>query len=139
VIEPKLVSTIAPCGLVCGVCVHATPEREGCAGCREGGGDKRCYQRTCCQDRSLQGCWECDEFPCEHGYFVDPAWRGICIGSVHAIRDLGLVGFVERLVSRVGTCMEIADHRHRDPQDVRAWLGDEPGSTPIRDDVTGSS
>jgi len=120
--ERDLNRTIAYCGLVCGICVHATAEREACPGCRHGGGDKRCYQRTCCQDNGLQGCWECDEFPCEHGYFADPAWRGICIGSIEAIRDLGPHSFIARLVSKVGTCMEIGDHRHRDPAEVRAWL-----------------
>ena len=126
--ELELARTIAYCGLVCGVCVHATPEREGCPGCRRGGGDRRCYQRTCCQDNGLQGCWECDEFPCEHGYFADAAWRGICVGSTEAIRDLGPHGFVARLVAKVGTRMEIGDHRHREPEEVRAWLADE-GST----------
>jgi hypothetical protein len=125
---PELANTIAYCGLVCGVCVHAAREREGCPGCRQGGGDKHCYQRTCCQDYGLQGCWECDEFPCEHGYFGDAAWRGICIGSLECIRDLGPAEFVARLVSKVGTHMEIGDYRHRDPTEIRAWLqaaGDE--------------
>ena len=124
---PELASTIAYCGLVCGICVHAAPEREGCPGCREGGGDKRCYQRTCCQDYGLQGCWECDEFPCERGYFADPAWRGVCIGSVVCIKDHGATGFVTRLVSKVGECMEIGDYRHKDPEEIRALFG---GSAP---------
>jgi hypothetical protein len=119
---PDLTRTIAYCGLVCGICVHAAPEHEGCLGCRGGGGDKQCYQRRCCESNGLLGCWECEEFPCEHGYLADAAWRGICIGSIEAIREFGPDAFVARLVSKVGTRMEMGDYRHRDPQEVRDWL-----------------
>lgn len=118
----ELARTIGYCGLVCGLCAHAATDQENCAGCRHGGGDKDCYQRRCCQDNGLQGCWECDEFPCEHGYFADTAWRGICIGSVETIRSFGRTSFIARLVSRVGTRMEMGDYRHRDPAEVRDWL-----------------
>lgn len=120
--QQGLSGTIAYCGLVCGICAHAAPEREGCPGCRHGGGDKQCFQRSCCQASGLQGCWECDEFPCQHGYFADAAWRGICIGSTEFIRDCGPEAFVERLVSKVGTRMEIGDYRHKNPHEIRAWL-----------------
>ena len=23
-----------------------------------------CYQRTCCIEKGIEGCWECPEFPC---------------------------------------------------------------------------
>jgi hypothetical protein len=56
---------LAYCGLACCVC----SESAACAGCRsEGcGGKEWCKNFKCCRERGLDGCWECDEFPCEGG------------------------------------------------------------------------
>ena len=53
---------IAYCGLVCALC----SENSGCPGCRnEGCKDKDfCKNFRCCKEKGLNGCWECDEFPC---------------------------------------------------------------------------
>ena len=37
----ELVRTVAYCGLICGVCRNATPQKGNCKGCHAGGGDGR--------------------------------------------------------------------------------------------------
>ncbi len=126
--DDELIQTVAYCGLVCGVCVHATPEREECAGCRSGGGSKDCHQRACCTAKNIQGCWECGAFPCGDGFFGDDAWRGLCIGSVQCIKAHGLEGYVDRLVARVGRSVELGDYRHKSPEEVQRLLCGGPDS-----------
>lgn len=62
--KQALIDSIACCGLVCGLC-HLRAE---CDGCKQTAKlcarSSVCYQRRCCLERGLQGCWECAEFPC---------------------------------------------------------------------------
>jgi len=53
---------LAYCGLACCVC----GENETCAGCRNAGCKNKewCKHFNCCKEKGLNGCWECDEFPC---------------------------------------------------------------------------
>jgi len=53
---------IAYCGLACAVCSENTD----CAGCRNEGCNNKewCKNFRCCKEKGLNGCWECDEFPC---------------------------------------------------------------------------
>jgi len=75
------------CGLPCAVCSHV---REGCVGCRNGGGPEKCHRRECCGKNGLAGCWECGEFPCQEGCFADEAWTGLTVGMCQAIREHGV-------------------------------------------------
>ncbi len=120
--------TVAYCGLVCGVCAHAAPHDGGCQGCRHGGGPADCYQRECCVGNGLDGCWQCDEFPCDKGFFADDAWKGLCIASVQCIKDSGIGPYVDRLVSRLGTTVEYGEYRHKSPEQIRAALYGDPAS-----------
>jgi len=118
----EFVETVAYCGLVCGVCRNAV--QKGCKGCRSGGGDEDCYQRKCCIKNGLDGCWQCEKFSCNKGFFADAdkAWRGLCIGSVQCIKDYGIESYVDRLVSRLGKDVEYGDYRFRDPQEIKTML-----------------
>ncbi len=53
---------LAYCGLACCVC----SENKLCAGCRNDGCKNKewCKHFNCCKEKGLNGCWECDEFPC---------------------------------------------------------------------------
>ena len=64
---------IAYCGLACCVCSHNTD----CAGCRNEGCNiwEECKSYHCCQDKGVNGCWECDEFPCDNPMFDTPRVR----------------------------------------------------------------
>lgn len=53
---------IAYCGIACIVC----RQKDTCSGCRDEGchGKGWCKNYNCCREKGLNGCWECDEFPC---------------------------------------------------------------------------
>jgi len=53
---------LAYCGLACCAC----GENETCVGCRNAGCKNKewCKHFNCCKEKGLNGCWECDEFPC---------------------------------------------------------------------------
>ena len=54
---------IACCGLACCVCTHD----DTCTGCQTGGCESHswCKNYNWCREKGLNGCWECDDFPCE--------------------------------------------------------------------------
>lgn len=55
---------IAYCGLACCVC----SENTNCPGCRNDGCKDKgwCKNFNCCKSKGINGCWECDEFPCSN-------------------------------------------------------------------------
>lgn len=61
---------LAYCGLVCAVC----SENENCPGCRkEGCKDKEwCKNFICARQKHINGCWECEDFPCNAENEADP-------------------------------------------------------------------
>lgn len=56
---------IAYCGLACCVC----SENKSCHGCQADGCDIHggCKNYNCCREKGLNGCWECEQFPCNGG------------------------------------------------------------------------
>ena len=123
----ELIRSVAPCALVCGVCPEAAPEKGSCVGCKGGGGDaKECYQRQCCAQKQLSGCWECDAFPCDKGFPEDSdGFRGFFVGIVLAVQELGLERYVQRVATRMGQPVKYGDWRDKNPEDVRRFLCDE--------------
>jgi len=58
-------NTIAYCGLACCVC----SENQKCPGYQAGGCDIHgwCKNYNCCRAKGLNGCWECNDSPCQGG------------------------------------------------------------------------
>ncbi len=79
---------VSPCGLYCGVCAiyyadthddqglkeklaaayGETPDKISCGGCRSENVYwycRHCAIKSCALDRKYEGCWQCDDFPCE--------------------------------------------------------------------------
>ena len=83
--KQALIESIAYCGLVCGLC-HLSTDCDGCKNtaklCSR---SEVCYQRTCCLQRGLQGCWECAEFPCGEDMH----------GPTHDLRIRAFVAFIK--------------------------------------------
>ena len=117
--EQELVARVAYCGLVCAVCSHA---REGCRGCRSGGGAADCYQRKCCTKNGRDGCWDCENFPCDKGFFGDSAWKGLCTGCVQSIKDYGIGTFLSLVNSTFGEIVDYGEYRFRDPEEIKMIL-----------------
>jgi len=117
------VGDIGCCGLLCSVCSHT---REACSGCRSGGGDEHCRQRECCGERQLDGCWECNSFPCGTGYFADGPWHGLCTAFVTLIREVGPDAFVALVRDRLGAVVDYGGYRFRDAEGFRKELLEGP-------------
>ena len=84
-----------------------------------------CHQRACCVGAGLAGCWECESFPCENGFFADQAWSGLCIGCVRVIKALGVHEFIHLLESRLGKVVDYGDYRFKSEQEVLESLSGE--------------
>ena len=116
--EDDLAGSVGYCGIICGICIHA---RKGCKGCRAGGGEDDCYQRKCSVEKGFDGCWQCDAFPCDNGFFADDAWKGLCIGSIQVIKEHGISRYVDLMAAEhqqldFGTC------RFMNPEDIKRKL-----------------
>ena len=120
-VNKKLIDTVAYCGLICGVCKNT---EKGCKGCRSGGGPGDCYQRRCCLEKGIDGCWQCDVFPCEKGFFADEEWKGLCIGFVQCIKDKGIGEFATLVQSKLGKVIEYGDFRFKREQEIVTMLQD---------------
>lgn len=101
------INSFAPCGLICGLCKEAPA---GCRGCRNGGGDQDCYQLTCCRDKAITGCWQCESFPCDKGYFINEEWKGVITGFAKCARDMGPEAFHELVKSKLGESINFEEY-----------------------------
>jgi hypothetical protein len=66
----KIENSIAYCGLICKMC-HLSSTCQGCKsdfGCEEW---KDCVHRKCCIEKNINGCWECEEAPCDKKMFAN--------------------------------------------------------------------
>ena len=113
----QLRETVAYCGLICGVCPGV-----GQCDCRTAPKPEEagCYQRNCCIKKEIDGCWECNEFPCSNGYFGEQhgGWRGLCVASVQCVRDNGPEALVNLVVQRHGLRMDHSLYMDRTPDEV---------------------
>lgn len=98
----ELILSIAYCSLVCRLC-HLTDE---CDGCRAAGNrcpanserERGCYHRNCCVNKGIDGCWECDDFPCKNQMFVGPT-KGEIKGFCRCIKEDGARKFIEYILA----------------------------------------
>ncbi len=93
----SLIDSIAYCGLVCGKC-H---QRDTCDGCKNTARlcsrSAVCFQRSCCLQKSLEGCWDCAEFPCGQDMHAPPHDLRIR-AFVKFIRDEGAEALIDCLL-----------------------------------------
>ncbi|MFW6286622.1 MAG: DUF3795 domain-containing protein [Candidatus Sumerlaeota bacterium] len=111
----------APCGVLCVSCRYNGTV---CEGCGDGGGAVDCIFRDCSEKQGLRGCWECRAFPCDYLVERDDAWRGVNIGLLRTIREVGPQKFVETIMLRIGPGYEYDDLRFLSSREVRDWLVD---------------
>ncbi|MCD7740854.1 MAG: DUF3795 domain-containing protein [Ruminococcus sp.] len=93
----KVEKSIAPCGLICELC----SERSHCKGCNFSKKDELgccCYQRMCCDNKKISGCWECQDFPCEKDMH-DVSQHGVrLVAFVRYAKIIGLHSLAECIV-----------------------------------------
>jgi RimJ/RimL family protein N-acetyltransferase len=68
--KTEVVNSIAYCGLICRLC-HLSDKCDGCksdSGCEEW---KDCVHRKCCIEKNINGCFECEEAPCDKKMFAN--------------------------------------------------------------------
>ena len=111
--KQALIDSIAYCGLVCGRC-HLRMECDGCKNtaslCAR---SEVCFQRNCCLQKGLQGCWECAEFSCGkdiHGPTHDPRIRAF----VAFIKAEGAETLVDCLLRNEERGIHYGHNRHYD-------------------------
>lgn len=91
--KQEMLNGLGYCGLVCMFC-------NGCSSCREKdegirNEDIECYHKRCALMNNLNGCWECDKFPCSEGnMFQSTRIRTF----VQYIKDEGLETFMDCII-----------------------------------------
>lgn len=89
----EMLNGVGYCGLVCMFC-------NGCNSCREKDSgimieDIECYHKRCSLISNLNGCWECEKFPCSEGNM----FNNIRVRSfVQFIKDEGIETFMDCIV-----------------------------------------
>ena len=64
--------------------------------CKDGGGPPFCKMRQCCQKKSIDGCWQCDEFEsCENLDFLKPAHGDAHLKNLRKIKKTGVDNFLQ--------------------------------------------
>ncbi len=110
---------LAPCGLYCGVCGILIADRDGnekfkerlctvygtrpedlhCKGCLSDdvfGFCKVCAIKSCVQAKGIEGCHQCDDFPCEHiRKFPMPVGKRVMLRAIPEWREMGTEAWVK--------------------------------------------
>ncbi len=114
---------LAPCGLYCGVCSIYIAHRENnlkfkklllpiykafakseediaCTGCLSDGivfpVCRRCPIKTCSQDKGIEGCHQCDDFPCKFiENFPIQVGKKVVLRAIPTWREIGTEKWVE--------------------------------------------
>ena len=64
--------------------------------CRGGGGPPFCKIRKCCQRKSIEGCWQCDEFEsCEKLDFLKPVHEEAHLKDLRILKKQGTDAFIQ--------------------------------------------
>jgi hypothetical protein len=70
----EVADSIGYCGLVCKFC-HESNECEGCKSdhncCGRRLSQNGCHQYSCCVEKGINGCWECEQGPCDKDMFSE--------------------------------------------------------------------
>ena len=64
--------------------------------CRGGGGPPFCKMRKCCQQKGIDGCWQCDEFEtCEKLDFLKQSHGDAHLKNLRKLKKQGISAFVQ--------------------------------------------
>lgn len=109
----------APCGLYCGVCGVYIATRDnnekfkdrlttvygvkfaevvcdGCLSSRVFGYCRVCPIKSCCKEKNIEGCFQCNDFPCKHiDAFPMPVGKKVILRAVPRWRQVGTEKWIE--------------------------------------------
>ena len=71
-----------------------------CPGCRAGGGWPDCPMRKCTQEKDIEFCYQCSDFPCEEVLKFDKGY-GFCVENNRRIKEIGLEGWLKEQGEKV--------------------------------------
>ena len=86
-------------------------QHEGCPGCRAGGGFPECQIRLCAQDRGLELCCHCPDFPCHHIEVLGTRYPTL-IADNWRLQVVGLEQWRVEQEERARRSVVYADFRH---------------------------
>ena len=99
--KEELVESVAFCGLVCKMC-HAADRCDGCRSdnniCAAKNSKEGCASYNCGKEKLIEGCWECEEFPCDKGLFSTPMGKTF-IACIRFIREKGKDAWIDQVMS----------------------------------------
>lgn len=84
---------------------------KGCPGCRAGGGDPGCKIRICAQERGLDLCSRCTDFPCEQIEALAARYPTL-IADNRRLQGLGLARWLAEQEERARRGVVYADIRY---------------------------
>ncbi len=93
----RIRDSISYCGLIC--CLCSTDGSCSCKSnnhCGKKSSPEGCYQYTCCTEKGLNGCWECEDFSCDKDMFNEEHLR--LITFVKCIKEDGIQKFAEYIL-----------------------------------------
>lgn len=84
---------------------------ESCPGCRGGCGNPECSIRQCAQEKAIEVCSSCDEYPCEKIHGLAKRYPMLISDGMRQ-RQVGLERWIEEQEARCQTGACYADFRH---------------------------
>lgn len=123
----RIIKSIAYCGLICELC-HQANECDGCKSeknnCGKHLSEAGCFQRMCCIKKNINGCWECDNFPCDKDMYSnnhDPKVKAFA----RCIKEDGVENFINCVLENNKRGLDIkyqGDYDFRNETEVLALL-----------------
>lgn len=100
--KEEVAGSVAYCGLVCKLC-HLADECDGCKNTASKCANhsqhwEGCFHRKCCIDKNINGCWECDDFPCNKEMFDTDTHDIKVRACVRCIREDGMEKFIDYII-----------------------------------------
>lgn len=98
-------SMVAPCGMTCTYCYVHHKLKKPCLGCRQSDSNKpnscrHCKIKACVEEKRLQFCYECKEYPCPLIKRLDKSYRTryqeSLIQNMKEIEEIGIESFLEK-------------------------------------------
>jgi hypothetical protein len=114
--KQEIIESIGYCGLVCKLC-HLADECGGCKSnsniCAKHLSEAGCFQLDCCVEKRINGCWECDDFPCENDMYSHDSDAKVK-AFARCIREDGVETFIEYILENQKSGLDIREGKDYD-------------------------